>query len=42
MFGGLNQLCINFNKKLFGYMLGDFFTNSSGRPEHHVVLRRQH
>jgi hypothetical protein len=25
-------ICINFDKKGLGYILGDFFTNSSGHP----------
>jgi hypothetical protein len=28
----LLRLCINFNKKVLGYILGDIFTNSSGHP----------
>jgi hypothetical protein len=26
------KLCINFDKSGLGYILGDFFTNSSGHP----------
>jgi hypothetical protein len=29
---GTSYLCINFDKKGLGYILGDFFTNSSGHP----------
>jgi hypothetical protein len=30
--GDLIKLCINLNKNGRGYILGDFFTNSSGHP----------
>jgi hypothetical protein len=26
------RLCFNFDKNVFGYILGDFFQNSSGHP----------
>jgi hypothetical protein len=29
----LLRLCINFEKNVLGYTLGDFFTSSSGRPD---------
>jgi hypothetical protein len=30
------QLCIHFEKNGLGYILGDFFINSSGHPDHNI------
>jgi hypothetical protein len=32
-FSPMHQLCINCYKNGLGYLLGDFFTNSSGHPD---------
>jgi hypothetical protein len=32
-FRGRLRLCINFDENVLGYILGDFFTNSSGHSD---------
>jgi hypothetical protein len=37
----LQKLSINYNKNGLGYILGDFFTNSSGHPANNACTKRE-
>jgi hypothetical protein len=40
LFQGIDYICVNFDKKGLGYILGDFFTNPSGHPDRALSRNR--